>query len=67
MKRKEKVMSDYKYINLLECPMIKDEAAEWFHAKWGVPKEAFLVMSYQNLFQKSLRVVCLPLKKLRLN
>lgn len=42
VKRKEKVMSDYKYINLLECPMIKDEAAEWFHAKWGVPKEAYL-------------------------
>lgn len=31
-----------KYINLREIPDIKDEAAEWFHSKWGVPKEAYL-------------------------
>ena len=35
-------MSNYKYINLAEIPSIKDEAAEWFHSKWGVPKEAYL-------------------------
>ena len=35
-------MSDYKYINLAEIPSIKDKAAEWFHSKWGVPKEAYL-------------------------
>ena len=31
-----------KYINLREIPDIKEEAAEWFHSKWGVPKEAYL-------------------------
>jgi GNAT superfamily N-acetyltransferase len=32
----------YDYITLRENPAIKDEAAEWFHSKWGVPKEAYL-------------------------
>ena len=35
-------MSDYKYTNLADIPSIKDKAAEWFHSKWGVPKEAYL-------------------------
>ena len=35
-------MSNYKYINLAEMPSMKDEAAEWFHSKWRVPKEAYL-------------------------
>ena len=35
-------MSDYKYISLMEAPSIKDEAAEWFHSKWGVSKDAYL-------------------------
>ena len=35
-------MKAYKYITLMEEPMIKDMAAEWFHSKWGVPKEAYL-------------------------
>lgn len=32
----------YRYITLREQPEIKDMAAEWFHSKWGVPKEAYL-------------------------
>ena len=35
-------MKDYQYITLREMPQIKDAAAEWFHSKWGVPKEAYL-------------------------
>ena len=35
-------MNGLKYINLTEMPSIKDEAAEWFHRKWRVPKEAYL-------------------------
>ena len=35
-------MNGLKYINLTEMPLIKDEAAEWFHSKWRVPKEAYL-------------------------
>ena len=32
----------FKYINLREKPELKDASAEWFHSKWGVPKEAYL-------------------------
>ena len=35
-------MNDYKYIKLIERPSLKNEAAEWFHSKWSVPKEAYL-------------------------
>lgn len=35
-------VSEYKYIDLAEMPRIKEEAAKWFHSKWGVPKEAYL-------------------------
>ena len=35
-------MSEFEYITLRDKPEIKGTAAEWFHAKWGVPKEAYL-------------------------
>ena len=35
-------MNEYKYIDLRKAPELKDVAAEWFHGKWGVPKEAYL-------------------------
>ena len=35
-------MSEYIYLSLREKPELKDAAAEWFHNKWGVPKEAYL-------------------------
>ena len=35
-------MKEYRYITLLEEPMLKDRAAEWFHSKCGVPIEAYL-------------------------
>lgn len=43
-------MKEYQYITLRECPEMKDYAAEWFHGKWGVPKEAYLecMDSYLN-------------------
>ena len=31
-----------KYITLREMPDLKECAADWFHTKWGVPKEAYL-------------------------
>ncbi len=39
-----------KYITLREKPELKESAAEWFHEKWGVPKEAYLecMDSYLN-------------------
>lgn len=35
-------MSNYEYIKLIEKPSLKNEAAEWFHSKWNVSKEAYL-------------------------
>lgn len=35
-------MKEYSYITLQERPEIKNQAAEWFHSKWGVPTEAYL-------------------------
>ena len=36
------IMGDYDYVTLRERPEFLDTAASWFHAKWGVPKEAYL-------------------------
>ena len=30
------------YISLRERPPLLDRAAQWFHEKWGVPKQAYL-------------------------
>lgn len=30
------------YITLRRDPELKERCAEWFHQKWGVPKEAYL-------------------------
>lgn len=30
------------YMALRDKPQLKEGAAEWFHQKWGVPKEAYL-------------------------
>ena len=35
-------MNTYEYITLREHPELAESAAEWFHRKWGVPKEAYL-------------------------
>ena len=35
-------MKEYAYITLRERKELEDAAAEWFHSKWGVPKEAYL-------------------------
>ncbi len=35
-------MREYSYITLRERPELLDAAADWFHAKWHVPKEAYL-------------------------
>lgn len=32
---------EYKIVRLRECPERKDEAAAWFHEKWGYPLEAY--------------------------
>jgi len=37
-----RTVSEMKYISLRETPSLKDSAADWFHSKWGVPREAYL-------------------------
>ncbi len=34
-------MKDYEIIRLREYPELLDPAADWFHAKWGIPREAY--------------------------
>ena len=43
-------MERFVYLTLREKPELKETAAEWFHGKWGVPKEAYLecMESYLN-------------------
>ena len=41
---------NYKIFRLIDKPEIKDKAAEWFHAKWGIPLEA-----YQESMEECLR------------
>ena len=35
-------MKELQYITLRENPDLMNIAADWFHSKWGVPKEAYL-------------------------
>ena len=35
-------MEELKYVSLREKPELEERAADWFHAKWCVPKEAYL-------------------------
>jgi len=42
-------MGEYRYVTLRDCPQLRDAAAAWFHAKWGVPEEAYLTCMDENL------------------
>ena len=42
-------MTDLQYITLRERPELTDMAADWFHSKWGVPKEAYLAWMEEYL------------------
>ncbi len=35
-------MTQFTYITLKQRPERKEQAAQWFHQKWGVPQEAYL-------------------------
>ena len=35
-------MTEFQYITLREKPEVMHMAADWFHSKWGVPREAYL-------------------------
>lgn len=35
-------MNGYNLITLRQRPELKEQAAQWFHSKWGVPTQAYL-------------------------
>lgn len=35
-------MGELAFVTLRDRPELEDGASEWFHGKWGVPKEAYL-------------------------
>ena len=66
--RKEKKLQedDKGYVNLRERPDLLNEAAEWFHEKWGVKKEAYLkcMEAYLNRDNEYGWYLCLNDKKI---
>ena len=45
-------MEEYKIVNLQAKPQIMEQASEWFHQKWGIPKAAY-VESMQYSFNNN--------------
>ena len=43
----------YPIIKLTEKPEMKDRMANWFHEKWGVPKEAYLESMDESLITEN--------------
>ena len=46
-------METVTYITLRERPELKDDAAQWFHQKWGVPVDAYLACMDAYLANKT--------------
>ena len=46
-------MAAYTYLTLREKPELMDAAADWFHSKWGVPKDAYLECMVAYLKQET--------------
>ena len=42
-------MKGLDYIALRDKPELMDAAAEWFHCKWDVPKEAYLCLDEDKI------------------
>ena len=59
-------MRDYKYIDLIDYPNLKDDAAVWFSSCWGIPKEAYLecMDDYLNGITKYGWYLCLDNEKI---
>ena len=38
----DKTQAEYQIIRLIDRPEMKEQMAQWFHEKWGVPLEAYL-------------------------
>lgn len=46
-------MENVTYITLRERPELKNDAAQWFHQKWGVPVDAYLACMDAYLANKT--------------
>jgi len=46
-------MAEFQYITLREKPELTDTAAQWFHSKWGIPREAYLECMRSYLKQET--------------
>lgn len=46
-------MKTITYITLRERPELKNDAARWFHQKWGVPTEAYLACMDEYLAKET--------------
>ena len=59
-------MRGYKYIDLINYPNLKDDAAAWFSSCWGIPKEAYLecMDDYLNGITKYGWYLCLDNEKI---
>lgn len=43
---------DYKIVRLTDRPELKEQAARWFHEKWGIPLEAYMESMEECLAEK---------------
>ena len=43
---------DYKILRLTDRPELKEQAARWFHEKWGIPLEAYMESMEECLEEK---------------
>lgn len=43
---------EYKIIRLADMPEMKEQAARWFHEKWGIPLDAYLESMEECLVKK---------------
>ena len=43
---------DYKIVRLTDRPELKEQAARWFHEKWGIPLEAYMESMEECLEEK---------------
>lgn len=43
---------EYKIIRLVDMPEMKEQAARWFHEKWGIPLDAYLESMEECLAKK---------------
>ncbi|MBS4841563.1 MULTISPECIES: hypothetical protein [Clostridium] len=44
--------SEYPIIRLRDRTDLNERASNWFHKKWGIPKEVYLITDHTNFYEK---------------